>query len=858
MTLRKERKALRFPIPNSVRTLLIGGFGLLIVIFGVVIGISAWQNEHARSDAERLEVSTRTALVLEDAKFSITLADLFLERYVISGSEILVPLITLNIEQASAGLQEAERLEQSQGAEGAQYDAAELAGLESSLEGVATYASTAEQVIQLRQEGDLEGARALMETTVPQITAMGQQIGSAADSERDELPPLRTEASQTRQTSFWLLVVLGTTGTILAMGAAAVITRTIVRPLTAVESAARAIANGDLEARADVGGPAEIAYVGQSADRMADSLLERIKEREAAYEDLRKHEEWLTLAQTAAGIGMFYWDVSEGSARFSDDFFRLFGMQPAGDSPNLAGWLERFHEEDRGRAHDLFRRVLKDGAEGRADEFRVVWPDGSTHWISFHGRAILDDAGRTSHMAGAVVDIDERKRAEEEAKHRAFHDALTGLPNRMLFRDRSSIALAQAMRSGSKVAMAAIDLDRLKVLNDTLGHAAGDELLKSAAVRLAGSIRQGDTVARTGGDQFAVMITGCDTREEGLDTMSRIVDAFRTPFRLAGREINVSASVGVSCYTDDGLDLETLMKNADTALHYTKRDGGDGVQVYSRSMQGTTVDRLDLETDLRQALQRGEVKVHYQPVVSVQSGEIVGVEALARWTHPKRGPIPPDVFIPLAEETGQIVTLGEHVLREACTQAKAWVERGVKNITVAVNVSMHQFHHNDFSDRVGRTLEDSALPARHLELEVTESTAMRNPGATREVLERLSGMGIRFSIDDFGTGHSSLEHLSTLPIHRLKIDRSFICNLPENPKDAAIALSVINLAHGLGLSVIAEGVETEEQLEFLRERGCDYFQGYLHSKPQPADQIHALLKGEQQAAAEEALSPHGP
>jgi diguanylate cyclase (GGDEF)-like protein len=390
-----------------------------------------------------------------------------------------------------------------------------------------------------------------------------------------------------------------------------------------------------------------------------------------------------------------------------------------------------------------------------------------------------------------------------------------------------------------------LDVDRLKIINDTLGHAAGDQLLRAISERLLNITRDTDTVARVGGDEFILLMPG-GARSPGAATIgAKILDAFRRPFNLEGREVHASPSIGIAVYPDDGDDGNALLRNADAAMYKAKRQS-NGFQLYTPSLNNETSERMLLENDLRHALERDELLLYYQPQVEVGTGRIFGVEALIRWQHPRLGLILPDRFIGLAEETGLIVPIGEWVLRQACEQGRAWHDSGIANLTIAVNISVRQFLQPDLAGVIGRVLARSGLPARCLELEITESTAMEDLEASGQILRALQDMGVRIAIDDFGTGHSSLSYLKNFPIQTLKIDRSFVKDIPADANDAAIASAAIAMAHSLGLAVIAEGVETVEQLEFLRERACDAFQGYLISRPLPAHE--AVLGVEREAA----------
>ena len=447
-----------------------------------------------------------------------------------------------------------------------------------------------------------------------------------------------------------------------------------------------------------------------------------------------------------------------------------------------------------------------------------------------------------AHIGTQLGRVVERKRAEDMIRHLAFHDALTGLPNRALFEDRIAVALAQAHRNHQRLAVMSLDLDRFKLINDTLGHAAGDQVLKSAGERLLRHVREGDSVARMGGDEFMVLLPGAIGAEHGAKIADKIIAAFRLPFQTGVGTFHATASIGMSFYPDDSEDAETLVQNADAAMYRAKELGRNTYQLYTPAMNLKASERLALERDLRRALERDEFVVHYQPQVQVGSGQIVGTEALLRWQHPSRGLVLPGEFIPLAEETGLIVPLGEWVLRRSCRQVKAWQEAGLPPLRLAVNISMRQFQQPNFVDVIAQVLQETGLDPHFLELEITESIAMRDTDSTVQVLRKLRDMGIRISIDDFGTGYSSLKYLKDLPIHTLKIDQSFMRDLTSDPHGATIATNIIAMGHSLNLNVIAEGVETQAQLAFLKHQQCDEFQGYLLARPMPAQALERMLQ----------------
>jgi diguanylate cyclase (GGDEF)-like protein len=429
-----------------------------------------------------------------------------------------------------------------------------------------------------------------------------------------------------------------------------------------------------------------------------------------------------------------------------------------------------------------------------------------------------------------------------ELQHQATHDALTGLPNRVLFMDRLGREIAHADRDGHRFAVLLLDLDRFKLINDTLGHAAGDLLLSGVARRLCGVTREVDTVARTGGDEFLILIS--DTRDQAdLGALAaKIGKSLCEPFAVNGAEVHTSASIGISVYPEDGKDVDALVARADEAMYFAKQRGRNSYQFFNKAMSVFSQERLDLENDLRRALALNQMEVHYQPKSDVATGRISSVEALLRWHHPTRGLVSPADFIPLAEESGLILSIGEWVLRESCRQAREWQKNGIPFLRVAVNVSPVQFRQSNFLQAVHSALVDFDLMPQYLEIELTETTVMGNAEDSVQILEQLSRLGVVVSIDDFGTGYSSMSYLRKFPIDKLKIDRSFISELTTNPADASIVQAIISLAHSLRLKVVAEGVETAEQLQRLRELGCDQYQGFYRSKALPADEVEQSIR----------------
>ncbi len=455
---------------------------------------------------------------------------------------------------------------------------------------------------------------------------------------------------------------------------------------------------------------------------------------------------------------------------------------------------------------------------------------------------VRDERGEATHYVGVLTDISQLKRAEERLAHLAHYDPLTDLPNRLLAQSRLAHAVDQAQRHEQRVGVLLLDLDRFKTINDSLGHPAGDALLRAIALRLRERLREEDTLARLGGDEFLVVLERLPRPEEAASVAQNLLDLLTQPFMLPdGSEVYVNASIGVSLYPDDGSSATDLIQYADAAVYQAKEQGRNIYRFYTEALTQAAHERLDLERRLRGALERGEFLLHYQPQLSVTEGRIIGVEALVRWQPPGQALVSPARFIPLAEETGLIVPLGEWVLRTACAQAQAWRLAGWPSLLMAVNLSARQIRQPDLVGRVRAALADSGLPADYLELEITESGLMEQGEQAETILRALKETGVRLAIDDFGTGYSSLAYLKRFPIDQLKIDQSFVRDIPHDPNDMEIAAAIIALAHTLRLEVLAEGVETTEQLAFLREHGCDLYQGYLFSRPVPSEDLAPLL-----------------
>src|SRR6185295_16864672 len=570
------------------------------------------------------------------------------------------------------------------------------------------------------------------------------------------------------------------------------------------------------------------------------TLVNDISVRLSAERALQESEE--QFRQLANNIPQVFWitDVRQKETLYlSPATETLLGwpLQEIKDNPRLL--IKTLHYEDRSRVYAARKTAT---AGGYDETYRVVRPDGSIRWVHDRAFPVPDTAGEIYRIAGIAEDITERKLAEERLMHLAHYDVLTSLPNRVLFYDRLRQVLAQAKRNQWTVGVMLIDVDRFKNVNDTLGHAVGDQLLQQVAERLRRSVRAGDTVGRLGGDEFAVVLSDLANSQDANLVAQKVMASFRDPFPLeGGAEIYVTGSIGITLFPDDSTDQDTLIRNADAAMYRAKDSGRNAYRFYTPEMNARAHDLLSMESSLRRALDRREFLVYFQPKVSVSTGAIVGVEALLRWRHPERGLVSPGEFMPVLEETGLIMAVGEWVIEAVCAQIRKWRAAGVDPKSVAINLSARQFMDRDLGTTIQRILEAHAIGAGEIEFEITESSLMANTEESTRALEFLAGLGVGLSIDDFGTGYSSLGYLKRFPLDALKIDRSFVRDITSSADDATITRAVISMAHSLGLKVIAEGVETEEQLAFLADHGCDEFQGYLFSRPLPVEECGVML-----------------
>jgi diguanylate cyclase (GGDEF)-like protein/PAS domain S-box-containing protein len=575
-----------------------------------------------------------------------------------------------------------------------------------------------------------------------------------------------------------------------------------------------------------------------------------IRPRKQAEAALRESESHLRLAMDAAQMGMWYWECDTDRFTYSEGLSLLFGYPAIGPPTDYRLLQERLHPDDRELFEATMRHAVKKGTDFQVD-YRVVWPDGSVHWIANRAQVHRGPDGRALRVVGVAMNITERKIAEQRIAHMAHHDALTGLPNRVLLRDRIQQAIAQAHRNGTQLAVLFVDLDHFKTINDSLGHQLGDRLLQSVASRILVCVREGDTVSRVGGDEFVIVIPGLASAADASGVAAKILDVLASAFHLHGNDLHVAASIGISLYPADGADAETLMRHADTAMYHAKDSGRANFQFFTQYMNVAAQQRLSLENALRGALENQEFELHYQPLYDLNDRSITGFEALLRW-HPEGGAetIAPSEFIAAAEESGLIIPIGEWALREALRQAKAWQSPG-RPLTMAVNVSANQLSRSNFVERLRSLLQEMAIDPSLIELEVTESVIIEGAGEATSALDELAALGVGIAIDDFGTGYSGLAYLKRLPIDTVKIDQSFVRDLTTDPDDAAIVTAILAMAKSLGVDVVAEGVETEEQLEELKRLGCHRAQGFLLAAPMTAAAVALLLAGPAASAAAE-------
>ena len=524
----------------------------------------------------------------------------------------------------------------------------------------------------------------------------------------------------------------------------------------------------------------------------------------------------------------------------SSSLKNFLGYDVSDFTRNPNWWVEKLHPEDRARIFTEFPARFFEN--GRLDhEYRFQAQDGTYRWIHDRVRLVRDKDGQPAEIVGSWLDITDRKEYESTIMQLAYYDSLTSLPNRRMFIDTFSKTIARMKRQGLLAAILYLDLNRFKVINDTLGHSAGDQLLKEVAVKLSQCVRLSDTLARFGGDEFIILLSEISRIEDIVKVVERVFLSLDLPIKLNEHEVTVSTSIGISIFPDDGDDIETLLKKADVAMYRAKSNKKNSYQFYASNINISSIEWLKLEHELRRAVEKKEFLLYYQPQIDIDTCKISGIEALLRWNNPEKGMINPGKFITLAEDTGLIIPIGEWVIYESCRQGKIWQEKGLNPVVISVNVSKLQFKQKDFVNTVKKILKETGIPTGLLQLEITESIIMDNTDVIIGALDELKGIGVALAIDDFGIGYSSLGYLKHMPIDVLKIDQSFVRDMSIDKNDAAICKAVIGIANSLNMDVIAEGVETIEQLNMLHNLTCKKIQGYLISKPVPAGDFEQFL-----------------
>ena len=568
-----------------------------------------------------------------------------------------------------------------------------------------------------------------------------------------------------------------------------------------------------------------------------NSLLHTIEEENAS---LKASEERFRKLTALSPVGIFQVDPKQRLQYVNQRWRDIHGVQD--DLPGLQEWFARIHPDDLAATQQAWNRLICE-QESIALELRLLRRDQSHVWIQLLASALHDRNGELLGYLGAISDISELKAAQIQMENLAFYDPLTGLANRRLFKNRLEKAVKSVLRSGSSMALMFLDMDQFKRINDTLGHDAGDILLKEVAHRLSATVRENDTVSRIGGDEFTILLTDVHHTSDVLIVAEKLLHAMARPIRIKGQDIVTTVSIGITMTPEDSTDVNTLMKNADLAMYRAKELGRNNFQFFSEDMNHSILEHLSLEKEIGEAITREQFSLVFQPQISLSNFRVTGVETLIRWQHPEKGMITPDRFIPVAEETGQILEIGSWVLEQSCRQISSLIRSKVlpADAKVAVNLSARQFTDPYLLQRIRSVLEITHIPPACLELELTESTLMEDVEAAIQIMQEIKKTGVTIAIDDFGTGYSSLAYIKRFPIDVLKVDRSFVMDIPGDQNDMAITAAVIAMAHKLSMSVVAEGVETREQLQFLRQNNCDEGQGYLFSRPLSLGQLHQFL-----------------
>lgn len=603
----------------------------------------------------------------------------------------------------------------------------------------------------------------------------------------------------------------------------------LTRRLETLTQAAQRFASGDLQAKAGLQGSDEVAEVGRAFDQMTAKILEHIH----TIEDSNMR---FALAVAGSNDGIWDWDIVKDEVYFSPRWEEMLGAMndTPGPGSKITDWYRRIHPDDHKMVLQELDKCLRGDGEYFALEHRLRKKADDFIWVLMRGKVSRNSTAEAVRMTGSLSDITNRKLQGFTIEHQALHDSLTGLPNRAVLEDRLQHAIHTVERQHEPLAVLMIDLDRFKEINDTLGHHVGDAVLKEVAARLLKTLRKSDTVARFGGDEFAIVLPAVDALKV-VPLVNHIFSALEPPVVIDQVSLHVDASIGIALYPLHGQDPTSLVKYADIAMYVAKR-ANSGYAIYDPAQDQHSAQRLNLTSELRQAITNDELVLHYQPKIDLQSGQTVGVEALVRWQHPAQGLLFPDAFIPVAERCGLIKPLTEWVLDAAMRQHRLWEEDGI-HLPVAINLSTRTLHDMGFPAYVRAGAQKAGLSLHCLEFEITESAIMADPASALKILTQLNEMGVRLSIDDFGTGYSSLAYLQKLPVHAVKIDKSFVLDMATNSSNIAIIRSTLDLGHNLGLQVIAEGVENIESCSRLKSMGCDMAQGYYFSRPVPAERI---------------------
>ncbi len=569
-----------------------------------------------------------------------------------------------------------------------------------------------------------------------------------------------------------------------------------------------------------------------------------------AMQSAQQSSNLLAEAQRVAKLGNWTWDMDGKQLFVSEESYRIFGVPRVAPEVFHKLLINSVHQDDK-NAFDIAVQKAIDG-ESLDIAFKACLSNGEEKTVLMHFDSSAEHLDPGHRVFGTIQDISEQRRAEESIRELAYYDSITGLPNRDLFKEHLSMAMHQASRNREKLAVMFLDLDKFKRINDSLGHEAGDKLLKIVSERLHESVRStdvasrglsdmGTSLARLGGDEFTVMLSGLHGVEHVELIAQRILERIAEPVMLSGNRVSVSSSIGIAVYPEDGEDIATLLKNADAAMYKVKSQGRNGVFFYDDAMRRQSHDRLQLESELHEAIEQDQLTLFYQPKVDAQTCRVLGFEALVRWIHPKRGMVSPIDFIPVAEDSGLIIPMGIWIIKAACQQYQQWCSAGDPQISISVNLSAHQFADENLLSAIRDILEETDMPAQFLEFEITETVLMQDADAALKILNEMKAMGLKISIDDFGTGYSSISYLKHFPADVLKIDRAFVKDLPDDEQDATITNAIILLAKALNLGIVAEGVETEAQLQWMRDKACDQIQGYFFSPPVPPEKAAKML-----------------